>query len=379
MRYQRIGVAASAVRGTLCSVRAACNLRHTPHRTPATLKRQLTRAHAAGRMVVVASGNVDHGDVVSTASKLFSGLPSDSSTAASLVAAEPSYFTGSSVNVREPDMTSSGLAVAFKGASHLDPDSVTLSVMANMLGAWSKDKGTEFHQRSRLATAIAQNGLADSVMGFNTPYHDTGLFGVYTQTSSPDKFEDLSWCIMQVRVPSCACAAQGACRACVEYCCQCEPGCNVHPCVTRVHSQPFGAYMQATVSAHSEPEELLASHALLQIFNASVWVQEMTRMCYEVDGADVALARTQTKANHLALLSHSNGLCEDIAKQVLMYGRIMPREEYFARIDAVTTDVVRDCAARRIQDQDMAVSAVGELSFLPHYNWFRRRSYWNRY
>ena len=54
-------------------------------------------------------------------------------------------------------------------------------------------------------------------------------------------------------------------------------------------------------------------------------------------------------------------------------------EEYFARVDAVTTDVVRDCASRRIQDQDMAISAVGELSFLPHYNWFRRRSYWNRY
>lgn len=102
-------------------------------------------------------------------------------------------------------------------------------------------------------------------------------------------------------------------------------------------------------------------------------------MAYEVDEADLQLARSQTKAHTLAALSASSGVCEDIAKQLLMYGRVMPREELFARIDAVTPAVVRDCAGRRIQDQDMAISAVGELSFLPNYNWFRRRTYWNRY
>jgi mitochondrial-processing peptidase subunit beta len=102
-------------------------------------------------------------------------------------------------------------------------------------------------------------------------------------------------------------------------------------------------------------------------------------MAYDVDNGDVQLAKNLTKANYLAMLSSSNGICEDVAKQLLMFGRIMPREEYFARIDAVTPEVVRDCASRRIQDQDMAISAVGELSFLPNYNWFRRRSYWNRY
>ena len=108
-------------------------------------------------------------------------------------------------------------------------------------------------------------------------------------------------------------------------------------------------------------------------------MQELTRLAYEVDEVDVQLARNQTKANMLTMLSSSNGICEDIAKQLLMYGRLVSREEMFARIDAVTADVVRDCASRRIQDQDMAIAAVGELSFLPNYNWFRRRAYWNRY
>ena len=149
--------------------------------------------------MIVAAGDVKHADVVANAGKTFATLPADSTTAGSLVAAEPSYFTGSAVNVREPDMKQTGLAVAFKGASHLDPDSVTLSVMANMLGSWAKGAGTDHHQRSRLATAVASNGLADSVMGFSTPYHDTGLFGVYAQTSAPAEIEDLSWVIMEAR------------------------------------------------------------------------------------------------------------------------------------------------------------------------------------
>jgi hypothetical protein len=154
----------------------------------------------AGRMVLVASGEVKHEEVVAHATKAFASLPADSTSAESLVASDPSHFTGSSVSVRDPDMTKTGLAVAFKGAGHLDPDAVTLTVMANMLGTWSQASGTSIHQRSKLATKVAANGLADKIMGFNTPYHDTGLFGVYAQTSKPEEIEDLSWCIMNVRL-----------------------------------------------------------------------------------------------------------------------------------------------------------------------------------
>lgn len=150
-------------------------------------------------MVLVAAGDVEHAAVVADAEKTFGSLPADGTSAASLVAAEPSHFTGSAVSVRDPDMAETGLAIAFKGAHHLDPDSVTLSVMANMLGTWSKTSGTAHHQRSKLATAIAQNNLADRISGFSTVYHDTGLFGVYAQTSNPGEIEDLSWTIMNVR------------------------------------------------------------------------------------------------------------------------------------------------------------------------------------
>lgn len=150
--------------------------------------------------MLVASGNVKHDEVVAQAEKAFASLPPDSTSAASLAAGEPSHFTGSAVSVRDPDMAETGLAIAFKGAHHLDPDNMTLAVMANMLGSWTKGAGTGHHQRSKLATIVASNKLADKVMGFSTVYHDTGLFGVYAQTSNPGELEDLSWTLMNVRL-----------------------------------------------------------------------------------------------------------------------------------------------------------------------------------
>ena len=41
----------------------------------------------------------------------------------------PAYFTGSEVRMRDPDQPAMQFAVAFKGASWTDPDSVPLMVM----------------------------------------------------------------------------------------------------------------------------------------------------------------------------------------------------------------------------------------------------------
>jgi hypothetical protein len=47
---------------------------------------------------------------------------------------DPSKFTGSEVRDRHPDAPPLALAVAFKGASWTDPDSIPLMVMQTMLG-----------------------------------------------------------------------------------------------------------------------------------------------------------------------------------------------------------------------------------------------------
>ena len=55
---------------------------------------------------------------------------------------EPSIFTGSDVRVRDPDLQSTSFAVAFKGASWTDPDSIPLMVMQSLLGGWDKSSSS---------------------------------------------------------------------------------------------------------------------------------------------------------------------------------------------------------------------------------------------
>ncbi|GAB2299257.1 hypothetical protein Dimus_033327 [Dionaea muscipula] len=66
-------------------------------------------------------------------------------------------------------------------------------------------------------------------------------------------------------------------------------------------------------------------------------------------------------------------------KGLLTYGRRISFAELFARIDAVDSSTVKRVANRFIHDRDIAIAATGPIQSLPDYNWFRRRTYWNRY
>jgi hypothetical protein len=63
-------------------------------------------------------------------------------------------------------------------------------------------------------------------------------------------------------------------------------------------------------------------------------------------------------------------VAESIGRELLVYGRRIPKAEMFARIDAVDADTVRAVADRFIYDQDVAIAAVGDTQFLPDYNWY---------
>ena len=53
----------------------------------------------------------------------------------------PTYFTGSDVRIREPDLPLLHWALAFKGASWTDPDAIPLMVIQSIIGAWNKNAG----------------------------------------------------------------------------------------------------------------------------------------------------------------------------------------------------------------------------------------------
>ena len=130
--------------------------------------------YTAPRIVVAAAGAVDHDSLVKSAEKVFAKLPTAGPSAGELVRANPSFFTGSDVRIRDPDHPTVNLAVAYKGAASADPDSVPLMVTQTLLGAWNKNSGVGVDGANTLAQRVAVNGLADSYMAFNTNYHDTG-------------------------------------------------------------------------------------------------------------------------------------------------------------------------------------------------------------
>lgn len=128
----------------------------------------------------------------------------------------------------------------------------------------------------------------------------------------------------------------------------------------------FGVY--AVADPHSDHEDL-----------SWTIMNNITRMCYSVEEEDVARARNQLKASILFSQDGTTGIAEDIGRNLLVYGRRMPKAELFARIDAVDSDTVKAVANRFILDQDVAIAALGDTQFLPDYTWMRRRTYWLRY
>lgn len=157
---------------------------------------QYISTHYSGpRMVVSAAGAVKHEEIVDQVKRLFTNLSTDPTTVRQLVEREPSVFTGYENRIVDDDMPLAHVAVAFKGASWTDPDSVALMVMQALLGGWRKSAGAGANIGSELARKVAANDLADSITAFNTNFTDTGLFGVYA-VAEPDRLEDLAYTIM---------------------------------------------------------------------------------------------------------------------------------------------------------------------------------------
>lgn len=173
---------------------------------PASNVRAMTRQHlvdyiktnyTAPRMVIAAAGAVDHASLSKAAEAAFGSLPSEGPSAADLVAAAPSKYTGSEVRISDPDMPQLHVALAFRGAAWRDADSVALMVAQTLLGSWDASSGAGGDAASPLAMRLSQGGLAKSFMAFNSNYHDAGLFGLYAVTEEKRNLDDLAWVMMK--------------------------------------------------------------------------------------------------------------------------------------------------------------------------------------
>lgn len=93
----------------------------------------------------------------------------------------------------------------------------------------------------------------------------------------------------------------------------------------------------------------------------------------DVTEEEMARARAQMKVGLLASLESPGGKLEQLARQVLVFGRAIPREELAARLDAVTLDAVR-AAGRSLLGHQPTLAAVGPLRGLPSAKTLKRQA-----
>jgi processing peptidase subunit beta len=130
----------------------------------------------------------------------------------------------------------------------------------------------------------------------------------------------------------------------------------------------------------------IAEHADVEDF-LYIALNEMVRMVHKVSDWEVERAKNQLKTTLAMQLDSTSAACEDIGRQVLTYGRRLPMEEMFARIDAVDVAAINSAASNYIDDQDLAFVSIAPRDdpkahpkrVIPDYNWLRRRTYWLRY
>jgi predicted Zn-dependent peptidase len=99
-----------------------------------------------------------------------------------------------------------------------------------------------------------------------------------------------------------------------------------------------------------------------------VTLEELARVQVDVAENEVRRARTQVKAGLLMSLESTGSRCEQLARQMQVFGRIIPMSETIARIDAVGVEDVRRTAARLFRGRPTlaAMGPADRVPGLPH-------------
>jgi predicted Zn-dependent peptidase len=104
-----------------------------------------------------------------------------------------------------------------------------------------------------------------------------------------------------------------------------------------------------------------------------VIVDEIARSAEHVSEEEVARARAQHKAGTLMSLESSSSRVEQLARQLLIFGRPIPLEEIVAKIDEVDPQAIRRVANRVFSTAAPSLAAIGPLSRLESYDILTRR------
>jgi len=131
--------------------------------------------YCAGRMVLSASGNLDHLGFVELADRLMAAMPAERGAAT-----EPARYEGGDRR-EDRDLEQLHLLLGFPGIPVRDPDYYAASVLSTAFGGGMS---------SRLFQEVREKrGLVYAIHSFAHGYRDAGLFGIYAGTGEAEAAE----------------------------------------------------------------------------------------------------------------------------------------------------------------------------------------------
>jgi len=95
-----------------------------------------------------------------------------------------------------------------------------------------------------------------------------------------------------------------------------------------------------------------------------VTLAELRKVQRDVSETELARARAQVKASLLMSLESTGSRCEQLARQIQVFGRVIPTQETVARLNAVTAEDVRRAAGRMFRASP-TLAAIGPASRVP--------------
>ena len=141
-----------------------------------TLMAHVERFYTPQRLVLAASGNLDHDYIVSKAEALLGNLPVNEGRDAA-----KAEYSGGEIRVSK-DLEQSHIILGFDGLSRHDDDFYAVMVMGTALGG---GMSTRLFQEIR-----EKRGLVYTVFAHHSPYQDAGQMLIYAGTG-PEKLPEL--------------------------------------------------------------------------------------------------------------------------------------------------------------------------------------------
>jgi len=101
---------------------------------------------------------------------------------------------------------------------------------------------------------------------------------------------------------------------------------------------------------------------------AQVVADQVRQVSHDITDEETARARAQHKAGVLMGLESSAARCEQMARQLLVFDRVISPSELIAKVDAVDAAALRRIAAETIAAGPLSLAALGPLGGLESYD-----------